>query len=58
MNIKTLISINIDLNLNHSLDVSFHWCIKLVMALRDLIFRTKRLQLPQGGSESLHIKQT
>lgn len=43
MDIKTLISINIDLNLNHTLDDAFYWCIKLVMALRDLIFRTKRL---------------
>lgn len=43
MNIKTLISINIDLNLNHTLDDAFHWCIKFAMAFRDLIFRTKRL---------------
>lgn len=43
MDIKTLFSINIDLNLNHTLDDAFHWYIKFVMALRDLIFRIKRL---------------
>lgn len=43
MNIKTLISIDINLNLSPTLDDAFHWYIKFVMALRDLIFRTKRL---------------
>lgn len=65
MNIKTLISIDLDLSstLDDAFDV-FYWYSEFVMqmALRALIVKTKRLykptQFPWGGFESLYIKQT